>query len=91
MSYRPTHCLQSPSTTCIISLPCTLNNGTLLKICRRLTIVVVSQHFAGTTGYGHNDAGGREALDVAFASIAGAEAAIVRSQVYNSHIFSQEL
>lgn len=68
-----------------------LNNGTLLKICRRLTIVVVSQHFAGTTGYGHNDAGGREALDVAFASIAGAEAAIVRSQVCNSHIFSQEL
>jgi cystathionine beta-lyase family protein involved in aluminum resistance len=39
------------------------------------------QHFAGTTGYGHNDAGGREALDLAFADVVGSEAAIVRSQV----------
>ncbi|KAL2651498.1 hypothetical protein R1flu_019626 [Riccia fluitans] len=42
---------------------------------------VGSHHFAGTTGYGHNDAGGRDALDQAFAEIMGAEAAIVRSQV----------
>lgn len=39
------------------------------------------QYFSGSTGYGHNDAGGREALDQAFAEIVGAEAAIVRSQV----------
>lgn len=39
------------------------------------------QHFGGSTGYGHEDAGGREALDQAFAEIFGAESAIVRSQV----------
>ncbi len=39
------------------------------------------QHFGGSTGYGHNDAGGREALDSAFATLVGSEAAIVRSQV----------
>ncbi|CAI7847908.1 unnamed protein product, partial [Closterium sp. NIES-53] len=38
-------------------------------------------HFSGTTGYGHGDAGGREALDSAFAQIVGAEAACVRAQV----------
>ncbi|CAL5335901.1 unnamed protein product [Camellia sinensis] len=32
-------------------------------------------------GYGHEDAGGREALDQVFAEIFGAESAIVRSQV----------
>lgn len=91
MSYRPTHCLQKFFNNVHNLYSLYVKYGTLLKICRRLTIVVVSQHFAGTTGYGHNDAGGREALDVAFASIAGAEAAIVRSQVCNSHILSQEL
>lgn len=39
------------------------------------------QHFGGSTGYGHDEAGGREALDQAFAEIVGAESAIVRSQV----------
>lgn len=42
---------------------------------------VCNQHFAGCTGYGHDEAGGREALDQAFAEIMGAESAIVRSQV----------
>ena len=40
------------------------------------------QHFGGCTGYGHEEAGGREALDQCFAEIFGAESAIVRSQVY---------
>jgi len=39
------------------------------------------QHFGGCTGYGHDEAGGRAALDQAFAEIVGAESAIVRSQV----------
>lgn len=39
------------------------------------------QHFGGSTGYGHDEAGGRAALDQAFAQIVGAESAIVRSQV----------
>lgn len=39
------------------------------------------QHFGGSTGYGHEEAGGREALDEAFAEIFGAESAIVRAQV----------
>lgn len=39
------------------------------------------QHFSGSTGYGHEEAGGREALDHAFAEIFGAEASIVRAQV----------
>jgi cystathionine beta-lyase family protein involved in aluminum resistance len=39
------------------------------------------QHFGGSTGYGHDDGGGREALDTVFAEIVGAEAAIVRHQV----------
>lgn len=42
---------------------------------------IYNQHFAGCTGYGHDEAGGREALDRAFAEIFGAESAIVRSQV----------
>ncbi|KAF5730651.1 hypothetical protein HS088_TW19G00243 [Tripterygium wilfordii] len=42
-----------------------------------------SHHFAGSTGYGHDEAGGREALDQAFAEIFGAEAAIVRSQFFS--------
>lgn len=40
-----------------------------------------NQHFGGSTGYGHDEAGGREALDQVFAEIVGAESAIVRSQV----------
>ncbi|KAK9149982.1 hypothetical protein Syun_008291 [Stephania yunnanensis] len=41
---------------------------------------VGSHHFAGCTGYGHDEAGGREALDKAFAEIFGAESALVRAQ-----------
>lgn len=48
----------------------------LLLIC-----LFCDQHFAGCTGYGHDEAGGREALDQAFAEIVGADSAIVRSQV----------
>ncbi|CAM6088076.1 unnamed protein product [Calypogeia fissa] len=44
---------------------------------------VGSHYFSGSTGYGHNDAGGRDALDEAFAEIVGAEAAIVRSQFFS--------
>ncbi|TQD76690.1 hypothetical protein C1H46_037772 [Malus baccata] len=44
---------------------------------------VGSHHFAGCTGYGHDEAGGREALDQAFAEIVGAESAIVRSQFFS--------
>lgn len=40
------------------------------------------QHFGGSTGYGHEESGGREALDQAFAEIFGAESAIVRAQVH---------
>ncbi|ERM97757.1 hypothetical protein AMTR_s00760p00009990, partial [Amborella trichopoda] len=40
-------------------------------------------HFAGCTGYGHDEAGGREALDKVFAEIVGAESAIVRSQFFS--------
>ncbi|XP_031266777.1 uncharacterized protein LOC116125180 isoform X3 [Pistacia vera] len=54
---------------------------------------VGSHHFGGSTGYGHDEAGGREALDQVFAEIVGAESAIVRSQVisvayYNSYLES---
>ncbi|GAA0165022.1 hypothetical protein Leryth_025514 [Lithospermum erythrorhizon] len=40
-------------------------------------------HFGGSTGYGHEEAGGREALDQAFAEIFGAESAIVRAQFFS--------
>ncbi|GAB4846324.1 hypothetical protein Ancab_025330 [Ancistrocladus abbreviatus] len=39
--------------------------------------------FSGSTGYGHDEAGGREGLDQAFAEIFGAESAIVRSQFFS--------
>ncbi|XP_059591481.1 uncharacterized protein LOC100250269 [Vitis vinifera] len=39
-------------------------------------------HFGGSTGYGHEETRGREALDKAFAEIFGAESAIFRSQVF---------
>ncbi|KAI4374719.1 hypothetical protein MLD38_012682 [Melastoma candidum] len=44
---------------------------------------VGSHHFGGSTGYGHEEAGGREALDQVFAEIFGAESAIVRSQFFS--------
>nr|DAD20821.1 TPA_asm: hypothetical protein HUJ06_022284 [Nelumbo nucifera] len=44
---------------------------------------VGSHHFAGCTGYGHDEAGGREALDKTFAEIVGAESAIVRAQFFS--------
>ncbi|KAI5075038.1 hypothetical protein GOP47_0010999 [Adiantum capillus-veneris] len=44
---------------------------------------VGTHHFSGSTGYGHTDAGGREALDKAFAEIVGAESALVRSQFFS--------
>ncbi len=42
---------------------------------------MINQHFGGSTGYGHDEAGGREALDQTFAEIVGVESAIVCSQV----------
>ncbi|GJN26296.1 hypothetical protein PR202_gb14218 [Eleusine coracana subsp. coracana] len=44
---------------------------------------VAPHHFGGSTGYGHDDGGGREALDSIFAEIVGAEAAIVRPQFFS--------
>ncbi|CAM0901880.1 unnamed protein product [Alopecurus aequalis] len=44
---------------------------------------VAPHHFGGSTGYGHDDAGGREALDAVFAHVVGAEAAIVRTQFFS--------
>ncbi|KAK1405201.1 YnbB [Heracleum sosnowskyi] len=44
---------------------------------------VSSHHFGGCTGYGHEEAGGREALDQCFAEIFGAESALVRSQFFS--------
>ncbi|KAG5020536.1 hypothetical protein JHK87_016391 [Glycine soja] len=49
---------------------------------------VGSHHFGGCTGYGHDEAGGRGALDQAFAKIFGAESAIVRHS-YNILICQQ--
>ncbi|XP_042024899.1 uncharacterized protein YnbB-like isoform X2 [Salvia splendens] len=40
-------------------------------------------HFGGSTGYGHEESGGREALDEAFAEVFGAESAIVRGQFFS--------
>ncbi|XP_020576531.1 uncharacterized protein LOC110022056 [Phalaenopsis equestris] len=44
---------------------------------------VGSHHFGGSTGYGHDEGGGREALDNIFAEVFGAESAIVRSQFFS--------
>ncbi|MQL80101.1 hypothetical protein Taro_012555 [Colocasia esculenta] len=44
---------------------------------------VGSHHFGGSTGYGHDEGAGREALDNAFAEIVGAESAIVRAQFFS--------
>lgn len=47
--------------------------------------------FGGTTGYGYNDSG-REAIEVAFADIVGAEAALVRHQIVSgTHAISLAL
>ncbi|KAL2944096.1 Uncharacterized protein RDABS01_032443 [Bienertia sinuspersici] len=37
----------------------------------------IPEYFAGCTGYGHDEAGGREGLDQAFAEMFGAESAVV--------------
>ena len=55
----------------------------LIMLVLLLICLFRNQHFAGCTGYGHDEAGGREALDQAFAEIVGAESALVRSQVCN--------
>ena len=48
-------------------------------------------HFAGVTGYGHDDLG-REVLDRVFAQIVGADAAIVRVQfVSGTHAIAAAL
>ncbi|XP_078175838.1 uncharacterized protein LOC144569385 isoform X2 [Carex rostrata] len=44
---------------------------------------IAPHHFGGCTGYGHDDGGGREALDSVFADIFGAESAMVRSQFFS--------
>src|SRR4028118_1575001 len=49
----------------------------VLKAFRRRLVGV--HHFAGVTGYGHDDLG-RQTLDRVFADVLGAEAAIVRVQ-----------
>lgn len=53
---------------------------TMYKLC-------LLQHFGGSTGYGHEEAGGREALDQVFAEIFGAESAIVRAQVSPNYFY----
>ncbi|TMX04031.1 uncharacterized protein [Solanum lycopersicum] len=57
------------------------NTARVLRAFQR--VKVGSHHFGGSTGYGHEEAGGREALDQAFAEIVGAESAIVRSQFFS--------
>lgn len=57
------------------------NTSRVLKAYRNAQ--VGTHHFGGSTGYGHNEAGGREALDKAFAEIVGAESALVRSQFFS--------
>lgn len=53
-----------------------------------MTYRYLHQHFGGSTGYGHEESGGREALDQAFAEIFGAESAIVRAQVHHLMLWS---
>ncbi|KAK1405199.1 hypothetical protein POM88_004804 [Heracleum sosnowskyi] len=59
-----------------------LGFGDMLALLWKLTIYGKS-HFGGCTGYGHEEAGGREALDQCFAEIFGAESALVRSQFFS--------
>ncbi|KAL5147460.1 hypothetical protein HKD37_06G017145 [Glycine soja] len=54
-----------------------------------ILLICYHQHFGGCTGYGHDEAGGRGALDQAFAKIFGAESAIVRHRSYNILICQQ--
>ncbi|NEO26770.1 MAG: methionine gamma-lyase family protein [Kamptonema sp. SIO4C4] len=50
-----------------------------------------TQHFAGVSGYGHNDLG-RETLDKVFAEVMGADAAMVRLQfVSGTHAIASAL
>jgi len=58
-----------------------LNSSRVAAAFRRAR--VAPHHFGGSTGYGHDDGGGREALDAVFAEIVGAEAAIVRPQFFS--------
>ncbi len=52
---------------------------------------VSTQHFAATTGYGYNDLG-RDKLEEVYASVFGAEAALVRQQIVSgSHAISLAL
>ncbi|KAK1276267.1 hypothetical protein QJS04_geneDACA011824 [Acorus gramineus] len=44
---------------------------------------VGSHYFGGSTGYGHDEGGGREALDQIFAEVFGAESALVRAQFFS--------
>lgn len=57
------------------------NSARVLKAFQNVR--VGSHHFGGSTGYGHEESGGREALDQAFAEIFGAESAIVRAQFFS--------
>ncbi|XP_078437042.1 uncharacterized protein LOC144707701 [Wolffia australiana] len=55
-----------------------------LRVLRAFQNARVGSHlFGGSTGYGHDEGAGREALDAVFAEIVGAEAAIVRSQFFS--------
>ncbi|WVZ87370.1 hypothetical protein U9M48_034011 [Paspalum notatum var. saurae] len=58
-----------------------LNSSRVAAAFRRAR--VAPHYFGGSTGYGHDDGGGREALDFVFAEIVGAEAAIVRPQFFS--------
>ncbi|KAM7278011.1 hypothetical protein ACFE04_005145 [Oxalis oulophora] len=58
-----------------------INSSRVLKAFQNAR--VGTHHFSGSTGYGHDEAGGREALDLAFSEIVGAESAIVRSQFFS--------
>ena len=70
----------APHVTPQTSSPLVLYPRSLLLADARVPVCEL-QHFGGSTGYGHDDAGGREALDSVFAHVVGAEAAIVRPQV----------
>lgn len=69
--------ISSPSFEESIS-PC----GTWVQSLKLAAIVLLYQHFGGSTGYGHDEGAGREALDNVFTEIVGAESAIVRAQVF---------
>lgn len=65
------------------------NTAKVLESFRELRLS--DSHFAGTTGYGYDDAG-RELIDKAFARVFGAESAIVRLGLVNgTHAISTAL